>query len=266
MNITEILADLCRKNLNAQNNNQVAQILKVAPANFYNYLNNNNAGRRVITRMIERYVQAFIEKKGYSTNNSIREIDALLKEKYAIQTQQKRAEYLGLAAANLGNYIARNSYGRTVTKNALHSLSDGIERALLKGVINPIYEFKRIKPRKNGRSCVIYDEPEIQRSFQSQLHGKVGLYSFYDSSAKLLYIGKTRTNLFTEITQQLARKHSIWLENFAERSIHHYETAQYLSAYEIKNPALIDDLETLAIRLSYNDGTNIRAGSFSSPE
>jgi len=264
VNVAQVLYRLCQENLNARNQAEAAELLGVQPANFNMYINNNNAGDRITKSMIRHYIRQYLRMNNYTQTNPLQAIDALLLQKYHLERQYQRAAFLDVNPANYANWLNNNTYGQTATRNMILKFSEKIERKSSEKLIIPIYEFKRIKPRKNGRSHVLHDEPEIQERFRTALQGKKGLYSFYDSSGKLLYIGKSETDLFREISQQLGRQHSIWLENFREGKIHHYESAYYLSAYEIKNPAFIDDLETLAIRISYNDGTNIDPGSFSS--
>jgi hypothetical protein len=114
------------------------------------------------------------------------------------------------------------------------------------------------------------------RNLIDVLDGSVGIYAFYNSEMEIIYLGKTNTNLWTEMqsayvrdmphykryrvrhprerykatTSGRARK--LQLQNMAV-----WEAAFYFSAYAV-HPEYVDDVEKLLIRVAPNDILNKR--------
>lgn len=76
---------------------------------------------------------------------------------------------------------------------------------------------------------------------------KRGIYSFYDATAELIYIGKTDSNLLTEICQALNQKIN---NNF---ELKRWSVVRYISAYYVSGLSSFDypnHVESLMLRIS----------------
>jgi hypothetical protein len=102
---------------------------------------------------------------------------------------------------------------------------------------------------------------------------KAGLYSFYNSEASIIYLGKTKNNLWSELNNAFNRDmaaHEIWFVRHPQNksftrsprpirrtNVHLYDTAQFFSAYEV-DERFVDKLEAMFIRMLPNNLTNVR--------
>lgn len=99
----------------------------------------------------------------------------------------------------------------------------------------------------------------------SSLPTTPGIYSLYDSSGSILYVGQA-TNLRTEIRQSLARQAHFPVRlgpQLSKKARPKYrDIATFLSAYEVGSPRLRHNLEALLLRVFPNQSHNNKLGNF----
>lgn len=148
--------------------------------------------------------------------------------------------------------------------------------------IRPIVEFYPLKPVKRSVKWQILD-PTSKRtaSIRSELRSAHGLYIFYNSQGRAIYLGKTyQRTLWREIDNAFNRKReaqTIWKvrhprigETFKpaykkkrrikKRQVYLHEIASFISIYEVGD-SLISNLEALLMRAFPNELTNARMES-----
>lgn len=130
--------------------------------------------------------------------------------------------------------------------------------------IDPIFEYKEIRPSKSGKSWR-FAEKDLQDELQDALEGKYGVYIFYDSALQPVYVGKAELqDLFTRPKQSLAtesdRKFHLPAADGALRK--QLATvgllARRFSAFEIRPSKYIGKIEALLIRGIINGTQNKR--------
>jgi hypothetical protein len=153
--------------------------------------------------------------------------------------------------------------------------------ACLKRAIQPIIEFFPVD-RSNAEKpkLVPTDENNFNKKLQKTLKDSPGIYLFYNSEGKVIYVGKTKKNLWAEMNSVFNRdrpaqkikdvKHPIhhaFKPAFAkqrrpkERPVRLFDITAYFSAYQV-DPSLIGNLEALLIRALPNNLVNIKMETF----
>ena len=92
-----------------------------------------------------------------------------------------------------------------------------------------------------------------------------GIYSFYDSSASLIYVGQA-LQLRAEITSALNRATNFPIRRGPRLSLKAYpryrDITQYISVYEVPSQRLRHNLEALLLRIFPNQSHNNKLGTF----
>jgi len=155
--------------------------------------------------------------------------------------------------------------------------------------IKPIVEFYAItrSASKGGGKFEILPQAKscslLQRGLRAELQSRSGLYIFYDSRGRALYVGKARRqSLWKEMNTAFVRErgevqairlvpHPTREQQFTsayerprqptDRLLRLHELASYFSAYWVLD-GMIDDLEALLVRAFANDILNIRMERF----
>jgi hypothetical protein len=92
-----------------------------------------------------------------------------------------------------------------------------------------------------------------------------GVYSFYDSSASVIYVGQA-TRLRAEITSALNRETNFPVRHGPQLSVKRHpryrDVTKYISAYEIPSARLRHNLEALLLSMFPNQSHNNKLGTF----
>lgn len=132
-----------------------------------------------------------------------------------------------------------------------------------KNLIRTIYNFERIYPEKVEKTVWRIhkqkDGTEL-KEIRDKLTDIVGVYLLYDSSGRLVYVGKTeKQDLYSEITQRLRTKQiKLVLTNRKRESVLLGEIVNYLTCYEIADKNIIGQIEALLIGSDPNTFSNIK--------
>jgi transcriptional regulator with XRE-family HTH domain len=184
-----------------------------------------------------------------------------LQEKYGSITQGRIASALGVTQGTISNW----SNDGQPSKNNLKKLIDLFLQHHATTLVNPILEFHPIAPEPSGDSWKFSNDPNVTTKLKAELDGVPGLYLFYDSAGRAIYLGKTEASLYAEAKQRLKAvpNRSIYVPTKAMAS-QMGQITRFLSAYEVTIPAAIKNLESFMLRAFANDLLNKNGGNFKS--
>ncbi len=143
--------------------------------------------------------------------------------------------------------------------------------------IHPIVEFFAVDYDNQGIADFIDTSEDDRKLLRTALKSAKGIYAFYNSEYEIIYLGKTKYDLWTEMKNAFNREMNHYVRykvshprhkyvTGAERKVrpirntttHLYDCAAYFSAYAIEDDTLIDLVELMMIRLCPNDLVNVR--------
>ncbi|MEO9624105.1 MAG: hypothetical protein ABJF09_06140 [Qipengyuania citrea] len=149
-------------------------------------------------------------------------------------------------------------------------------RKLITENIFPIVEFFEVDFDDKSEKSFLDLSQEDKCELRSHLIGSKGVYAFYNSEFEIIYVGKTKSNLWNEMKlafnrsmphyNRLAVHHpsgrykatSGGVRVIRPKTLHVYDCATYFSAYRVVDESLIDLLELMLIRICPNDLLNVR--------
>jgi transcriptional regulator with XRE-family HTH domain len=203
-------------------------------------------------------------------------------------TQQALAGELGISVPTLINWLKRSEWTALQIARLILKRSE-IQRArALETAIMPIVEFLELDPvdsRSGSKAELFSIEGSIfLRGLRERLSSSCGVYIFYDSRGRAIYVGKTQRqktkmlwaemndayNRYRDVQKIKRVDHPTSVEFRAgdekqrqiySRSVTLYELASYVSAYEV-TPGLISKMEALLVRGFANDLLNIKMEYF----
>ncbi len=132
-----------------------------------------------------------------------------------------------------------------------------------KNLIKTIFSFEKIYPEKVEKTVWRIhkqkDGSEL-KEIKEKLTGIVGVYLLYDSSGRLVYVGKTeKQDMYSEITQRLRTKEiKLILTNQKRQSVLLGEIINYFTCYEISDKNIIGQIEAILIGSDPNTFSNIK--------
>jgi len=221
-----------------------------------------------------------------NSNEFIEKMRAKLQEEKKGRVDDKElAAELGIHPGTLDNW--RNNEKLSVSKVVsmffkARKAQEEAQENVLKAAICPIVEFfdlLSVDP-KNEVMTKIFEANGNQylKELQKELEAYHGIYIFYDSSGRALYIGKTEDRKLWQRINETYRYRTVQLRlvdhpdpkrnqkyktleekdrQIKNRFIHLYELASYFSAYKVAKP-LIHNTEALLIRSFANDLYNMK--------
>lgn len=181
-------------------------------------------------------------------------------ETFDVKTQGEVAKILEVHQPQIANW--RNGDG-PARKSSWKKMLRKLLAQHAREVVWPLFEFRSISPIAAGASWRIHRDEAENTAIREALCDHVGLYGFYDSAGRVLYVGKTANNLWVEIRQRLkARVHRHIGLPEKQRGVVIGQMATYLSAYAVYQPQAVHNLEALVIRMMVNDHANTNLGHF----
>jgi len=167
------------------------------------------------------------------------EFIGLLKDLTGHDAVRSFADACGRRQANIGKYLSgRLVPGKKVLASCLEHIFGSQVQALL--------EIQRIPSKK------------------SELPQESGIYVIYDSAGDVLYIGKAKS-FRAEVWQTLNRKIPVAIRfgpTLKKRQPKIRTLATHLSLYQVDNPRLRHNLETMLLRIFVNQTHNTNIGTF----
>jgi len=284
MDTQRLLNALMRK-LNLQDMQELGAVLGASAANLRDWTVNG------ITE--EKMARAFVKAMRTSEQNERIKIanDAItsLRAKLDGKTNGQLSSEMGISVGTVNNWLRHGLTGRKLSDGLLKA-RDSAVRAAHACAILPVVEYFPLSsaPKKGSRGTAELfptRAPTTTKALQGlkkALETSHGIYVFYDSRGRGLYVGKAqRQSLWKEMnlafnrdrdtTQRVYRvKHPLRGEfktsdeyarqvTLTRRHLSHL--AAYFSAYEVDD-ALINELEALLVRSFANDLLNVKMERF----
>ena len=170
--------------------------------------------------------------------------------------QADLAKALGVTQPTVSNWM----------RGAVLPSRRNIERLLdlhVSRLIEPIVEFHKISPVRSGGSWRLVADKTKEGRLRNRLRRNVGIYAFYDSGGRVTYLGKTENDLWNEAKQRLkAFVNRPFYNPGRTQGIRQGDVARFISAYGVRVPAAIHNLEVLMLRAFPNDLANTNIGKF----
>ena len=212
-----------------------------------------------------------------------------IRNKFDVESNNQLAKYLGLTTSAISQYS-----DKVTTENVARLVSSAYENGFELGLefgIFPLVEFFPINHSESQQNKKweilppIADSTTGEKELKDKLLGNQGIYFFYNSECKVIYIGKTEDQtLWAEMKQSFNRKIGTYKYNYVHhpenerelssplsenrKIVNHqaylYDTAYYFSAYKVE-PSLIKNLEAFLVRTLPNDLRNTKKENFSYP-
>lgn len=215
-------------------------------------------------------------------------LEALAK-KLGTGSQRDLAGALGVTEQMLSNWRKRDQdLSPHQVASALAKSRAAAVRASQRQMIQPVVELYEINccdtPRSGG-SQVIDGGPDdtlYAQGLKAALEASKGVYIFYDSQGKALYVGKARRqSIWKEMNLAFNRTREVQMVTLVKHPDRNQEfqtgyeklrqpkatnlklcdLAAYFSAYQVDD-AMIEDLEALLVRGFPNDLLNIKMETF----
>ena len=208
-----------------------------------------------------------------------------LKKKFKISTDKALTERLGISPVTISKW--RNGDANitpTQMANFIYRTVKKCEREARLFSIRPIVEYYPVEVCESAFGAkfeIIKTSGKNNRRFEKLkkcLNSKKGIYIFYDSQCKALYIGKAkRQSLWQEMNNAFNREREtqkLFIVNHPNKGqdfspayekprqivktyLYLYDLARYFSAYEVEKD-LIDNMEALLVRVFANTVLNAR--------
>lgn len=210
-----------------------------------------------------------------------KEFFAELEKKFKMKTDRALNGLLG--HKNISQYQNRNLTAKTIV-----GFVDGACKSARKNSIRIIVEFFPVQKcdSAQGKKWELFDMhddngkeiPYFSGLYNELVSAKVGVYVFFDSRGKAVYVGMTTKGLWREMKNAFNRERDVQslyrvkhptnrkvaYKNSQEKTRHissHnvplHELAHYFSAYEV-HPDIVGTVEALLIHTSPNDILNAR--------
>ena len=196
-----------------------------------------------------------------------------LKELLQADTQAAFARLCGQRQSNMSNYLSGNA------RPGIRALEGCLLNAAVSRVFNdpPDPATALGKKARALRSRVVsgffaqevvpHWEIEPVPDRQKDLPRSAGVYVLYDSSASVLYVDQAK-NFRNEVWNALGRKipagmHFGW-SRLKKTPMTYWESACYVSLYQIENAVLRHNIEAFLIRVFINQTHNRNLGRFKS--
>ncbi|MFO0993075.1 MAG: hypothetical protein U1E67_14210 [Hyphomicrobiales bacterium] len=241
------LIDALKEVLSCKNNNQLATELSVSAAQVA-YWHNANLTKTIAKNVVRCFGRA-VSKRASET------LIKAMKLELGCGNNNQLARKLSVAPAQIAAWES-NPLSKTVARNVMKRL----EQRYVRGAFDTIFEFRKLAPHQVGKANSLRNRID-SKELCDALSKSQGIYAFYNSSGRLLYIGKTEKNhLLNEMGQRFTnRTASIRLTNdhgqFVRRSVPLREFAEYCSAYRL-HQSVISNFEALMTRITPNEIIN----------
>ncbi|NHZ39917.1 helix-turn-helix domain-containing protein [Massilia aquatica] len=217
------------------------------------------------------------------------ELISALSSKLGTTSQSELADALGVTVGTLSNWKNRDEdlSALQVASALAKSRSAAVRKSQFE-TIQPIVEFYSINRCESaqGAGWLVFDGGAganlYAKGLRDALRESHGIYIFYDSRGRALYVGKAREQtIWKEMNLAYNRKRDIQkisLVRHPERNqefkpgyeklrqpkdtqLELFDLACYFSAYRVDD-GMIDDLEALMVRGFVNDLLNVRMETF----
>jgi DNA-binding Xre family transcriptional regulator len=212
-----------------------------------------------------------------------KEVFGQLQKKLGISTARELAQKLGFAEATLCQLQEKNLKPITISTIICNTIK-ATQNELATTGVKAIVEFYPISKceSSHGIKMEFLDkhntDEKVYSALRAELSMRSGLYIFYNSEGKLLYIGKTKgktNSLWDEIKSAYNRERvpqilyltrtrlsdsAPFTSKIKNENVFLHDISAYFSAYYVHD-SLIDIIEALLIRITPNNNMNDRIES-----
>ena len=181
-------------------------------------------------------------------------VDALIDE-FECNNPSQLAKMLDVNADQISKWRAKD-----LTPTTARNIVKRLDARFVRNSFQSICEFRRLAPLKEGKPNTIRNRIQSEH-LSAELEKFQGIYTFYDSSGRLIYVGKTEKNtLLKEMGQQFTKRKVRIRKtdnngHFRHQWVSLCEFVEYCSAYSVHS-AVIADFEALIARIAPNDIAN----------
>ncbi|AUA58284.1 Uncharacterised protein [Achromobacter spanius] len=278
------LINALKRKLAAQNTQELGKLLGLSQANFRDWESNG------LTE--EKLARAIVKSMRFSEQSErikiAGEAIASLRGKLDVGTNGRFSQELGISVGTVNNWLKYGLTGRKLADGLLKSRQRAVKSAH-ECAIMPVVEYFQLSAHRRSSNGVAElfptrapDSTKALLGLKSVLENSHGIYVFYDSRGRALYVGKAqRQSLWKEMnlafnrdrdtTQRVYRVQHPERGDFktsdeyarqvklTRRHLSHLAT--YFSAYKVDD-ALINELEALLVRSFANDLLNVKMERF----
>ncbi len=181
-------------------------------------------------------------------------VDALLDE-LECDNNNQLAKKLNCNADQISKWRSKDLTTTTAT-----NIIKRMDTRFVRNSFRSICEFRKLALLQEGKPNTLRNRIKSQE-LCDQLEREIGIYTFYDSSGRLIYVGKTvKNSLLAEMGQQFTKRRvRIRKTNskgeFRHEWVHLRDFVDYCSAYSVHH-SVISDFEALIARIAPNDIAN----------
>lgn len=247
------IVDFLRDSLGESRQAQVAEVLGIQQPQVSQYI--KSAPKRASWW---KKIAGHVYGRGYADGQQAAATELMnsLVEGFGRIPQSDLARWLGVTQQAISNWLrgsampTKRNFERLLSLHVAH-------------LVEPIVEFRKIAPIRSGASWRLTGDGRDGERLRQLLDGQVGIYVFYDSAGRVTYLGKTERDLWYETRQQLkAKVNRPFYRPRLKKDIRQGEVARFMSAYRVRVPAAIHNLEVLMLRAFPNDLANTNIGEF----
>lgn len=170
---------------------------------------------------------------------------------------------VNISAATKSQWNKKRNISKRMLRNAFHHFE---KQKFYKSIV-PLAEFHEFN-FKHGKNADSFANRVHNKIIEDKLkeQDSIGIYAFFDTSGRCIYIGKTeKRTLFSEMEQRYSNKPiSVRIMSKGKAcplKSKIKDVAHYFSAYKIEKH-LIKNVEALLTRVIINSASNIRIESF----
>jgi hypothetical protein len=198
----------------------------------------------------------------------------LMTSELKAESNSDLARKLGVTPASLSQLRTNSNLGEKQIANFIGRVVNTKVSEQVAAAIDPIVEFFPINSnfKTKGNERVPFDI-EMHPDLKIELKSKIGIYTFYNSEGRIIYLGKTTKNLYEEMVQTFNRKierYKIFRaphgkssyspskkSQIVEESAHFFDTVRFFSCYSVAKD-LVGVIEAFSIRVMPNNVINKR--------
>ncbi len=213
------LVNALKKKLKVKNENRLSQIIGHTQGAINQWSNNNvDITPKQVANLVAKAISKSRVSDRKELNKSFRnEIMDAMKYELKINGDNKLEEFIGLSSVEVSQWRTRNDFikSKQIAKLILKAMKKGKEQAH-RYSIKPIVEYYPIEhslSKQRKKIEVLSNSNERHQKIQNLLKETHGIYIFYSSQCKAIYVGKAKkTILWYEIKNAFNRERvqEIW--------------------------------------------------------
>lgn len=234
------------------NKNQLAEKLGTSPAKIRYWETRN------LTPTILRNILRLSQKTAPQAD-----LVEMLMDEFECTNKNQLATKLGVSWPKI-QYWENKKPTNIIVRNIVRS----VRNSAVKNSVRPILEFHKLHHDHGHKDDTLRKKID-NKDVCEKLKQTKGIYSFYDSNGRIIYVGKTEKNsLMTEMSQAYGKVRTNYtrklLGSGKKLKVHKLrieDTADFVSAYEV-DPFAIGNMEALLIRMIPNDIVNTKTENF----